>query len=173
MPPYEYTDSTDQASSNSNKNINEYRIRSMVQTDLPTVYAIDHATWKDQAWPIGQFFECLNYSPSNCWVLENTTNNSLLGYGLQYSTNSIAHIANFCIHPNQRGRGLGGILLRHMIDFNHHSGRSIIELEVDTSNTHAYKLYYKHSFRITQLLQQYYSETADAYRMRLVVNRTN
>lgn len=153
---------------------NVCRIRSMVQTDIPSVYAIDQDTWKDQSWPLEYFFSYLNDPETKCWILDdnNKTNNcKILGYGFQSLSNGISHIANLCIHPDERGRGFGGILLRYMIDFSQQFDVSIIELQVHTSNTNAYTLYYKHGFRIIQYLERYYSDTEDAYLMRLRINR--
>jgi len=144
----------------------------MHRTDIDTVINIEQATWPLDSWTYEYFLECLDDPLWNCWILESTTtDNSILGYGFQYFSNGISHIANLCIHPHQRGHGLGGILLRHMINYGYNLGFSIVELEVKTSNINAYRLYAKHGFRIIQLLERYYSNTADAYRMRLIVNR--
>jgi ribosomal-protein-alanine N-acetyltransferase len=152
--------------------VKQYRIRAMTVSDIPTVIQIDRATWGDKSWPIEHFFDFFDDPRSNCWILENNTiDDSILGYGFQKLTNGLSHITNLCLHPNQRGRGLGGILLRHMIDYARWLNISIVELEVDTSNIRAYTLYYKHGFRIIQYLERYYSEINDAYRMRLFINR--
>ncbi len=151
-------------------NQNRYQIRLMNETDIAIVFAIDQITWKDQSWPLKQFFHVLKDPLYKCWILENTTTDYLvLGYGFQYSSDDISHITNFCIHPNRRQRGLGGILLRHMIDYAREHGDSTIELEVHTSNTHAYMLYIKHGLRISRFLPQYYSEYSDAYQMKLIL----
>jgi len=172
MPPHIDVNLDDQPSATKVNNSNQCRIRSMVQTDIPTVFEIDQATWGDCAWSLEHFFDLLNDPLCNGWIVESTTTDyPILGYGFQVVSNGISHIVNLCIHPDRRGRGLGEILLLHMIDYGRRLGSSIVDLEVDTSNVPAYRLYFKHGFRIIQLLQQYYSDTADAYRMRLIMNR--
>jgi ribosomal-protein-alanine N-acetyltransferase len=172
MPPYIDVNLDNQASATKANNANQYRIRSMVQTDIPNVFTIDQATWNDEAWPLESFFDSLNNPLYNCWILESTTTDyPVLGYGFQVFSNGISHITNLCIHPNRRGRGLGEILLLHMIDYGYQLGTSIVELEVHISNTPAFRLYVKHGFRIIQFLERYYSDTAHAYRMQLIMNK--
>lgn len=155
-------------------NVKQYRIRTMTVTDIPTVVKIDRATWGDTSWSLEQFFDFFDDEFSDCWILEsNSVDYPILGYGFQKSSNGVSHITNLCLHPDQRGRGLGGILLRHMIDYARWLNISIVELEVDTSNIRAYTLYFKHGFRISQRLERYYSENADAYRMQLFLKSTN
>ncbi|CAF3513460.1 unnamed protein product [Rotaria sp. Silwood1] len=144
---------------------NQYQIRRMLETDIETVLEIEQITWLDKSWSSQQFSDCLNHPHWKCWILESTDNDYLvLGYGLQYIYNHVSDIVNLCVHPNQRGHGLGGILLHYMIDYSRLSDASIIKLRVDTSNMHAHRLYHKNGFRIVQFLSQYY-KYADAYEM--------
>ncbi|CAF1118403.1 unnamed protein product [Rotaria sordida] len=152
----------------------EYQIRRMRLTDIDTLVKIEQITWPNESWPFETFFDHIIHPFWHCWILESTNNDNLiLGYGLQYVYKSVSHIANLCIDPNQRGRGLGKILLRYMIDHSRLFGASAIELEVNTSNIPAYNLYYKHGFIIIELLEQYYSDNTDAYRMQLSIDRTS
>jgi ribosomal-protein-alanine N-acetyltransferase len=172
MPPHISVNSDHQALAVGGNQLNRYRIRAMVQTDIPTVVEIDRATWHNKSWPLEQFFYSFNDPFHKCWILESTTTDyPILGYGFQYFSDDISRITNLCIHPNRRGRGLGQILLRHMINYARQSDASFVELEVLTSNIHAYRLYVKHGFTIIQFLERYYSENADAYRMQLFIHR--
>ncbi|CAF2749145.1 unnamed protein product [Rotaria sp. Silwood2] len=149
---------------------NQYQIRRMLETDVETVVKIEQITWLDQAWSSQQFLDFVNYPHWKCWILESTHNDTLVfGYGLHYIDNHVSHIANICIDPYQRGHGLGGILLQYMIDYSRRLGASTIELEVNTSNINAYRLYYKYGFRIVRSLPQYYGKYGDAYHMVLAI----
>jgi ribosomal-protein-alanine N-acetyltransferase len=174
MPPYTDIIYNSQPLTISQNYFNEFKIRLMRESDVDIVSEIDRITWNESSWPSGDFFKAL-YNPFwSCWVLKSTTHDhAILGYGLQYLSHGRSHIANFCIHPNQRGRGLGGILLRHMIDHARRIGVSIVELEVNTTNINAYNLYVKHGFRKIYTLERYYSETEDAYLMQLIIRRTD
>ena len=134
------------------------------------VLDIEQITWGSQSWSSQNFLRALDDPRSYCWILENTsTDYPILGYGIQYQSDNVSHIANLCIHPNRRGHGLGGILLRHMIDHARRLGASVIELELNTSNIHAYMLYFNHGFRVFRFLPQYYMDYSDAYRMTLML----
>ncbi|CAF1476783.1 unnamed protein product [Adineta steineri] len=76
-----------------------------------------------------------------------------------------SHITNLTLHPSQWGRGLGGLLLRHMIKHARLTCAVRMSLGVNTSNERAYKLYFNHGFRISKLLPKYYSGGFDAYCM--------
>ena len=143
-----------------------YRIRSMSEDDIDAVLAIDMFTWPKEAWSGQNFSRALVDPTWNCWILEDSiSDSSILGYGLQYSAHRVSHIANLCVHPYQRGCGLGGFLLRHMIDRARHENLPVVTLEVNTANEQAYKFYENHGFRIIDVLPAYYSCGSDAYRM--------
>jgi ribosomal-protein-alanine N-acetyltransferase len=151
----------------------QHQVRSMHESDIDILIPIEQATWDEDPWSYEEFLMYLGDPSCNCWVLENTTNttnNSILGYGFQCTSVEIethSHIINICIHLNHRGFGLGGILLRHMIDYARATGALAIELEVMTTNKHAFQLYVKHGFTIIKLLYRYYSNKWDAYKMQL------
>ena len=151
--------------------LNRYQIRSMFDDDIAKVVEIERATWKDDSWSPEEFFRGLDNPYYNCWIVESIDNNNYLivGYGLQYLLGYVSHIANLCIEYNHRGRGLGEELLQHMIDYARKLDATSVELEVNTTNVHAYRLYHKHGFIIRQFLERYYSNTADAYRMQLII----
>lgn len=153
----------------------QYRIRSMHQTDVDILIIIEQATWQSESWTYEYCLECLNDPLWKCWIIErktSTADNPLLGYSFQHlsdETKMISHIDSICIHPNCRGHGLGGILLRYMIDYARGIGALTIELIVKTSNKHAYELYVKHGFTIVRRLRKYYSNNSNACLMQFFV----
>ena len=154
----------------------QYQIRPMHETDIDILIVIEQATWNDKAWPYEQMLESLFDPNYNCWILENTNNttdDSVLGYGFQCISDearTTSSVANICIHPNHRGCGLGGILLRHMIDHARKMAVLKMELQVKMSNKHAFMLYVKHGFKIVRRLRQYYSDNSDAFLMQMSFN---
>jgi ribosomal-protein-alanine N-acetyltransferase len=147
---------------------NRYRVRSMNETDIAIVVAIERDTWGDESWSSENFRNTLRDPLYSCWILESiTTDYVVLGYGLQYQTHHGSHIVNLCLHPSRRGRGLGRILLGHMIDYTRENDGSLVELEVSTSNTQAFNLYVQNGFKIVDYLPHYYAESSDAYKMAL------
>ena len=145
----------------------------MLATDVDAVMAIDLITWPTE--PMGIAFICtaLTDPTWNSWILEDNSSDPVtLGFGLQFATERSLHIAKLCVHPYQRGCGLGGILLRHMIHCAALANLAAVTLEVNVSNDHAYRLYENHGFRIIDVLPAYYSCGSDAYSMRLIINES-
>jgi ribosomal-protein-alanine N-acetyltransferase len=172
------TNDIGQALSITNDNECQYRIRSMHRTDIDTVINIEQATWPLDSWTYEYFLECLDDPLWNCWILErktSTAGNPILGYGFQHisdETEILSHIDSICIHPDYRGCGLGGILLRYMLNYARGAGALTIELIVKTSNKHAYMLYVKHGFTIVRRLRKYYLDKSSAYLMQLIVTNS-
>ncbi|CAF2974164.1 unnamed protein product [Rotaria socialis] len=88
---------------------------------------------------------------------------------IQYFTLRSSHIRTLYIDPNDRGQGFGGILLQHMINCAREHDILRIKLKVNTSNIPAYRLYQQYDFQPVELLSQYYSKDADAYRILLLL----
>ena len=140
----------------------------MNDDDIDAVLAIDLITWPTESWPGHAFSRALTDPTWYCWVAEDSSSDPfILGYGLQHSADQVSHIANLCVHPYRRGCGVGGILLRHMVNQARRKNLAAVTLEVNASNDHAYKLYENHGFRITDVLPKYYRDGSDAYKMHL------
>ncbi|CAF4417005.1 unnamed protein product, partial [Adineta steineri] len=74
----------DQALAITSDKPDQYEIRPMNETDLPTVVEIEKVVWGDESWDLSDFHEYLNGSLSSCWILENTNSaQRIVGYGLQ------------------------------------------------------------------------------------------
>jgi ribosomal-protein-alanine N-acetyltransferase len=169
MPPYTDTETGYQLAAYSADTVHEYRIRAMNENDIDIVCQIDLDTWGNEAWSLENFDDSLCDPSYNCWILEDTTmHQSIVGYGVQHMSDCTSHIANLTLHPDQCGRGLGGLLLRHMIDHANRAFATSVTLEVHIANTRAFNLYVKHGFAIVAFLDHYYTNDADAYRMELL-----
>ncbi len=66
------------------------------------------------------------------------------------------HITNIAVRQEARGRGLGGLLVRHLMQSALQRGVRWAVLEVRESNTHARRLYERHGFEITGRRHSYY-----------------
>ncbi|CAF0862763.1 unnamed protein product [Adineta ricciae] len=170
MPPPMDSEKTYELSIVYDNDLNQYLIRPLTLDDLETVIKIDQDTWQKLAWPIDTFHNALNDPRAYSWVLETTTiDHSIVGYGMQIVSGSNSNVTNLTLHPSQCGRGLGGLILRHMIEHARQLAMLSMTLEVDTSNIRAYNLYTKHGFAITHFLENYYENQTDAYEMKLIL----
>jgi ribosomal-protein-alanine N-acetyltransferase len=81
-----------------------------------------------------------------------------LGYGGFWLIVDEAHICTLAVHPEWRGRGLGELLLVHMVDLATTLNALVATLEVRTSNLVAQQLYRKYGFEVVGLRKGYYSD---------------
>lgn len=85
----------------------------------------------------------------------------LIGYGGLWITGSEAHITTIAVSPEQRGRGLGELLLNGLIDNAADARASWVSLEVRVSNTVAQNLYLKYGFRPAGTRTRYYTDNGE------------
>jgi ribosomal-protein-alanine N-acetyltransferase len=83
----------------------------------------------------------------------------ILGYGGFWFIADEAHICTLAVHADWRGRGLGGLLLVHLIDHATGISAAVLTLEVRASNLVAQNMYRKYGFVQTGLRKGYYSDT--------------
>lgn len=80
-----------------------------------------------------------------------------------------ARILIFAVDENYRSQGIGSRLLTTFIHECQRRGILKIVLEVNVNNWRAIRLYIKFGFRITQVLNYYYSNGDHAYQMEYIV----
>ena len=83
---------------------------------------------------------------------------AILGYGGFWFIVGEAHICTLAVHPDWRARGLGQLLLVHLIDRATEMDAAIAALEVRASNLTAQNMYRKYGFVQTGLHKRYYSD---------------
>jgi len=82
----------------------------------------------------------------------------ILGYAGFWLIVDEAHICTLGVHPAWRGRGLGELLLAHLIDRAIQRGAVVATLEVRASNAAAQSMYRKYGFVPAGLRRRYYSD---------------
>lgn len=108
-------------------------------------------------WTAGIFSDCLR-SGYACWLLEEGT--ELLGYGVLSVAAGEAHLLNLCVGPKSQGQGLGGHLLRKMIELARWHRAQRVFLEVRPSNPAALALYERAGFNEIGRRPNYYPARA-------------
>jgi ribosomal-protein-alanine N-acetyltransferase len=77
-----------------------------------------------------------------------------------------AHVTTIGVLPNQRGKGLGELMLVELFEAAQARGAEWLTLEVRVSNTPAQALYEKYGFTRQGVRRRYYSDNGeDAYIM--------
>jgi [ribosomal protein S18]-alanine N-acetyltransferase len=85
----------------------------------------------------------------------------LVGYGGVWLSVDDGHITTIAIAPEQRGRGVGELLLISLIDQALDLGAERITLEVRVSNTVAQQLYLKYGFEPVGRRPRYYTDNGE------------
>lgn len=128
------------------------RIRPMRQEDVAAVMKVELAAYPFP-WTEGIFRDCLRVG-YHCWVLE--VDSTLAGYAVWSVAAGEGHVLNLCVAPSQQGRGLGRVLLRHLIEQAGSQGAEALFLEVRPSNVPALRLYDSMGFGEIDRRRNYY-----------------
>ncbi|NGP51915.1 ribosomal protein S18-alanine N-acetyltransferase [Thioalkalivibrio sp. XN8] len=124
----------------------------MGEVDLDEVYEVERSAY-DYPWSRGIFEDCLRV-PYECEVLEE--NGRIVGYTVMSLAAGEAHLLNLCLAPDVHGRGLGRLLLDHVVGVAESRGANVIFLEVRPSNQRAVQLYLRAGFRRLGVRPDYY-----------------
>ncbi|HUT16381.1 MAG TPA: ribosomal protein S18-alanine N-acetyltransferase [Anaerolineae bacterium] len=148
-------------------------VEEMLLDDVPAVVAIEERVFA-VPWPAYAFEYELKYNHRGRFLVvrlqeplaSSQESVPLLGYGGLWLMGDEAHLCTLAVHPNWRRRGLGELLLTHLIGHATADNADMLTLEVRASNTAAQQLYEKYGFRALGLRKRYYSDNhEDAIRM--------
>ena len=138
-----------------------WHIRRMDEEDLAEILAIESMSFA-RPWSRNAFKKELTKEYSESLVVVN--NGSIVGYSIVWIIVDEIHIANIAVHPGWRRRGIGAMLLEHILEGR--EGFSSVTLEVRRSNLAARSLYEKYGFHQIGIRKDYYTlEEEDAVLM--------
>jgi ribosomal-protein-alanine N-acetyltransferase len=83
----------------------------------------------------------------------------VVGFACVWVIDQEMKINNIAVHPRWRGRGIGGRLLDHLLQFAVRLGCVEAVLEVRPSNEAARRMYARAGFRVVGRRKAYYSDT--------------
>ncbi len=130
----------------------QYRFRPMTEDDLDAVMAIEPHIYS-HPWTRGNFVDSLA-SGYSAWVLLDGA--KIIGYSLMMLVLDEAHLLNLSIDKTYQKRGLGRLLLEHMIASAKQHGAANMFLEVRPSNISAIALYENIGFNEMAIRRGYY-----------------
>lgn len=130
----------------------QYRFRPMTEADLDAVMAIEPHIYS-HPWTRGNFVDSLA-SGYSAWVLLDGA--KIIGYSLMMLVLDEAHLLNLSIAKAYQKRGLGRLLLEHMIANARQHGAANMFLEVRPSNISAIALYENIGFNEMAIRRGYY-----------------
>jgi ribosomal-protein-alanine N-acetyltransferase len=128
------------------------RIRPLSMADLDTVMDIESQAY-DFPWTRGIFRDCLRVGYC-CWCYEN--DGLIQGYGVMSVAAGESHILNITVRPESQRQGIGGKLMKHLLQLARRHNADIAMLEVRPSNLSAISLYEKMGFNEIGVRRNYY-----------------
>lgn len=127
-------------------------MRPMQHTDLSEVMAIENQSY-EFPWTEGIFNDCLkNQYLSTLYV----TNKQILAYTVSQFVVDECHLLNLCVRKEDRGRGVGKMMVRYLMNQARQNDMGSIFLEVRMSNKAAIHLYDKLGFNEIGIRRDYY-----------------
>jgi ribosomal-protein-alanine N-acetyltransferase len=137
-------------------------MRRMTMEDLPAVMEIDRLSFPTP-WSERSFHYELNDNPAACLRVAEDRGKApgIVGFVGFWMLVDEAHISTLAVHPDLRGKGIGGVLLRDAIEQAIGSHASLVTLEVRQSNQTAIGLYRNHGFEIVGRRVRYYKDNQE------------
>lgn len=130
----------------------QYQFRYMTMADLNNIMEIEPHIYS-HPWTRGNFVDSLN-SGYSAWVLE--SDGEIVGYALMMMVLDEAHLLNISVAKAYQKRGLGRLLLEHMIRIAREKKAANMFLEVRQSNVSAISLYENIGFNEMAIRRGYY-----------------
>lgn len=136
-----------------------YVLRAMVSADLTAVYAIDRLSFPSPARQGLYEHELSANTLAHYQVL--CVDDELVGYAGYWLIGDEVHISSIAVHPAQRGRNLGELLLLRLLFLAYTHPVNMVTLEVRRGNTVAQQLYLKYRFEEVGERRRYYRDTGE------------
>lgn len=125
-------------------------IRKATMDDLDTLCAIDHQCFTESALSMpSRFINLIDDSNYSLLAASFTDSETLIGKAHIRWEEDMAVFSDIAIVPESQRQGLGSELLCYCINQALMNGKSIIALDVETTNRNALDLYLRHGFKIT------------------------
>ena len=140
-----------------------FAIRPMTLDDVDDVVAVE-ALSLPTTWPADGYRREVSQNEHAhydvlCRVRD--SGQEVIGYSGYWLVAGEVHISIIAVHPEWRGRGLGELLLLHMLSTTVARGAEAALLEVRESNRVARQLYLKYGFDVVGRRKGYYKDTGE------------
>jgi len=136
-----------------------YHIRPMQMSDLDVVLAIDCLSFPTPAKEKLYVYELTENELAHYDCL--TVHEQIVGYVGYWMMGDEVHISTIATHPDRRGKGLGELLLLHLLLSVYQHPVTMVTLEVRRSNRVAQALYRKYRFALVGERHHYYRDTGE------------
>ena len=132
-------------------------IRQAKLYDVPAISRIEQESF-DSPWSADEITKDVMSKDGSIYVAVIESDGEKAGYAEMRTVAGEAQIYNIVIDRAFRGKGLGEMLLRHLIDKAKETGCSLVTLEVRGGNEAAMELYHKLGFKEVGRRRGYYAK---------------
>jgi len=140
-------------------------VRDAEKEDLAKIAALEKIIFDDNNFPMSLRNLRYHFKKGNK-IYVAKIDNHLAGYAVIFLRKDYARIYSIAINPDYNGKGIGNLLMKHIIA--KHSDKKYISLEVRSDNTRAIKLYEKFGFKVVKILPEYYDDGCSGYKMKKI-----
>lgn len=133
--------------------------------DIPAVHVIETAIFATDPWSIEQFWSELAQPTRHYFVAE--IDGAIVGYAGSFVLSPEADVQTVGVAADQRGRGIGAVLLTTLIEQAIQAQAAQLILEVRSDNAAAIAMYQRFGFERISSRPNYYAPGIDAMIMRL------
>jgi len=117
----------------------------------------------DQPWTEAMFIPELSDPNAHYVVL--VSGEEVIAYGGYHYIVDEAHITNIAVKKTERGKGIGKMLMMHLLEDAKSQGAVAVTLEVKDINAPAISMYTSFGFKIEGVRPKYYNNKNDAFIM--------
>lgn len=135
-------------------------IRDLAPEDLEGVMEIERVSFPTP-WPRKMFEEEIGRGFSDAIAAVGDPGGEVLGYAICWTVAEESHLLNIAVHPDVRGAGIGGSLVRECIRRGARARARRIYLEVRPGNESALRLYRREGFTFAGVRKRYYTDTGE------------
>ena len=140
-------------------------VRPMRWWDIPAVHAIETSIFMTDPWSVEQFWSELSQPTRRYFVAE--IDGAIVGYAGSFVLTPEADVQTMGVAADQRGRGIGALLLTTLIEQAIQAQATQLILEVRSDNGAAIAMYQRFGFERISSRPNYYAPDVDALIMRL------
>lgn len=134
----------------------ELIIREAKTEDIDELWTVEESSF-ETPWTKDAFLnEIAENKFAYYYVLE--LENKIIGYAGMWIILDEAHVTNVAVYPSERGKKLGELLMRYLMNQARSLGANKMTLEVRLSNQIAQNLYKKLNFEAKGVRKNYYAD---------------
>lgn len=133
--------------------------------DIPAVHAIETSIFMTDPWSVEQFWSELSQPTRRYFVAQ--IDGAIVGYAGSFVLSPEADVQTMGVAADQRGRGIGALLLTTLIEQAIQAQATQLILEVRSDNAAAIAMYQRFGFERISSRPNYYAPDVDALIMRL------